>query len=223
MCTKITLRPCDDLHRAPLRWPGRLAVVILALGVLAGRAPNAVAQPQTKDQQKCTNAMNLDLQKVGAAAAGNLTTCLKDGSKGRLGPLPTVEACATADAKDKVAKAVAKTIDDFTKSCTGTSSTGAPKAPPWGVTDAATVNAAGAAAPDGLLHDLLGADLDTATVLESTDVALARCQQLLVKDVRACQATHLREFAKCKKNGLKSSADPPRRSRSRPRRRARRR
>lgn len=63
--------------------------------------PPAFAQVQTADQQKCTVAMGKALQKVASTLGTDVTTCLKDGAKGKL--TSAVEICLGADANGAAA------------------------------------------------------------------------------------------------------------------------
>lgn len=184
----------------------RSRLLLGTLVVLA--AGTAAAQPQTKDQRACTGAMNGALAAVASAAAADVVGCIQDGSKGKLAT--SVDACALADRKGKVAKATDKAGDAFAKRCTGTSRVpaGAPRKPPYGVSDAATVDAAALDGGRAPFHDVLGADIDGAVLREASGKAAARCQQRVVADLRGCAATLLREFNACKKSGLARKASP---------------
>ena len=114
----------------------------------------AAAQVQTKDQQKCTLALNKALQKVAATLAKQADGCMKDGAKGKLDG--TVETCLADDRGGKLAAATTKTGQQFDKLCTGTSKSdpSSPRLPPWGATDAAVVNGAGGGEANALLRDV---------------------------------------------------------------------
>jgi hypothetical protein len=174
-------------------------LLVLAAGVARG-------QPQTADQQRCTNAMNAGLARAASAVGKEIVGCLREPGAA---PGATVEACSVADAKEKLAKARDKTASDFAKRCTGTSRRppNLPKLPPYGVTDAAAVNAAADGAY-ALFHDVFGIDLDLAAIAADDDARGALCQQLVAKEVRACHAATLREFNLCKKLGLADDDAP---------------
>lgn len=186
---------------------GRAGMVLaVSVALLLGPRGEARAQPQSADQQRCTNAMNLDLLRTTSAIGGEVLGCLRDAGAGTA---PGVEACSVADADEKLAKARDRTASDFGKRCTGVSRRppNLPKLPPYGATDADTVNAAAAGAYD-LFHDVLGIDLDRATIDAEADAAGAACQRLVAKELRACQAATLREFNRCKKLGLAADDAP---------------
>src|SRR3990167_3562251 len=64
-------------------------VVSAAVLALSLHAQEALAQAQTKDQQKCTNAMNKELEKVSKTQGKNIADCIKNFAKGKtdqLGP-----------------------------------------------------------------------------------------------------------------------------------------
>jgi hypothetical protein len=188
------------VRRAHRRPPAFLLLVCVVL------VPPAFAQVQTKDQQKCTVGMGKNLQKVTSALATDIATCMKDGSKQKLGG--TVEACAAADAKGKVAAATEKTTEDFTKLCTGTSKGGSPKLPPYGVVDADAVDDAGRAKEPALFHDVFGPDLDAALLLESADKDGAKCQQAVATSAKKCQDATLKTWVTCVALGLKDDDAP---------------
>lgn len=168
----------------------------------------AVGQPQSKDQQKCTVAMNKALLKVATTRGKGMGACIADGSKGTLAG--TIESCLTADADGKVAKAVAKSQEKFTKLCTGTSKKdpASPKLPPYGVTDPLTLESTATEKELALLHDIFGLDLDTAIVRMADDGAAAKCQQTVAKQASKCEASQLKAFIACKQRGLKDKVAP---------------
>jgi len=169
-----------------------VALVSLALVALA-TPPPAAGVPLTKAQQKCVDALNKALVKVVGAQAKEIEACVKLRAKGKGG---NVDACVTADAKRKVEKAADKTAKDAGKRC------GDPP-PPYGATDAATVNVAGEQAARDLARDLFGPALNTAILTQAFDKNGSKCQLALAAAVKKCRDTKLKEFLKCKKTGLK--------------------
>jgi hypothetical protein len=156
--------------------------------------------PQVKQQQKCINALNKNLEKVSKTQGKDIAKCIKDGSKGKLSGDHPIEVCIVADNDQKVAKATAKTVADATSSCRR----------PWpsmGPTDPDIVNQAGVAKDLDLIHDIFGSDLDEVIIDAGTDKAGAKCQVDVTKAVQKCQSTRLKEFNKCKKDGLKKKSD----------------
>ena len=119
---------------------------------------------------------------------------MKSAGKGAGG----AQACLTADAKSKVAKAKAKTTADATKSC------GTP--PSFGFASAATTNAAAQQAEVDVVADVSGANLDAAIITCATSKAGCGCQQKVSKGIEALMAVKLATFVACKKAALKAGA-----------------
>ncbi len=162
--------------------------------------PNGPEVVQSKDQQKCINELNKNGAKVAKAQGKENSKCIKDSSKGRL--IGTIEACLTADAKGKVAKAKAKTLEKEGVKCNGVT-------PDFGSTSGANVNQVMMDNELALIYEIFGSDLDTAIIPESFDKDKAKCQVKVLKAVQKCQDTKLKEFNRCKKDGLKGKAGPP--------------
>jgi hypothetical protein len=171
------------------------AAIFSTLTLNVGVAREAGAQ-LSRQQQSCINTLNTDLLKVASAQASAIEQCIKDGAKGKLSG--TVEDCLTADAKGKVQKAADKTIADEAKKCAD--------APPFGATNAATVNDAGMQSSLDLIHDLFGPNLDGVILSAGTDKPGAACQQAVAATVGQCRDAKLSEFNKCKKAGLKDGS-----------------
>ena len=158
------------------------------------------ARAQEKDQQKCINALNKNLAKVAKAQGKSICDCIKDFAKGQdLAPAATLEICLGADRKGKVAKAQSKTESDEAKNCSGS-------APDFGATDSANTNDVAFQVELDLIHDIFGSDLGNAILLEAEDKDTSKCQQQAAKAVKKCLDAKLKEFNKCKKNGLKDES-----------------
>jgi hypothetical protein len=170
-----------------------LPMTLAAAGLCALSALGAWAQVQSSPQQACLNAVNKNGAAVAKTQGKENVGCVK--AAGKAGPTGA-QACLTADAKGKVAKAKGKTTAAETKSC------GAP--PSFGYTSAATVNAAAQQASLDLTADVYGANLDAALVSCATDKAKCGCQQKVSKDVEALAAVKLATFVGCKKAALKA-------------------
>ena len=143
----------------------------------------------------CILGMNDAFAKRAKARAGQLARCLKQAAAGKLPG--GAEACAAA-ADPKLDKAGARTEQVEAAKCEAL--------PPFGVTDAATVNAAAAAAPLELLHDVLGNPLDAALAAKASDAASARCQGKVSAQLARCQAARVKEFDRCKEAGLRDGS-----------------
>lgn len=145
---------------------------------------------QTKDEQKCTNSMNLAGVKVAKAQGKEAGACLKRASKGEEAD---AQACLTADTNGKVGKVLLKTPLIEADKC-------APPAP-FGFTSAAAVNSTGQAVPLDLVADIFGANL-TPVVIAGTDRAGAGCQAAVLKTSQKLFETKAGAFLKCKKDAL---------------------
>jgi len=156
------------------------------------------ADGQTKDQQKCTNAMIKGVSKVSGAHGKQVCSCIKDQTKDKL--TVTVEACIVPGAK--VGTQQTKVSDDFTKRCTGQDKDGIDRLPGYGVSDDTTVNAAGTAKDADLMHAIFGPDLDVA-IAGAGDPVTGSCQVATAKAAKKCQTTKLKEYAKCIKSDLR--------------------
>ncbi|MFQ5515380.1 MAG: DUF4215 domain-containing protein, partial [Myxococcota bacterium] len=183
-----------------------LATASILLGLLGATQP-ARAQQMTADQQRCISAMNSDLRKVARAVSKDVCACLRSFARDRtadLGPGGTAESCLTADVGFNVGSATLRTTRDFERRCTGVSSRdpSSPRKPPYGVTDADTVNAAGERAID-IAHDIFGPDLDTALHRQSSNSDGALCQRQVARAAKKCLDVRLKEYNRCKQAGLR--------------------
>ena len=146
--------------------PGLHASTLMPLlGALLMFTPALALGQLPKDQQSCINELNKGFAKVAKKQAKEVCTCIKEGAQGKLSG-QTIEECTTADNKGKVADAKQKTISKAADKCSG-------PAPPFGATDATTVNAAAMAKEILLIHDLFGTDLDQNIILKASDPAVA--------------------------------------------------
>lgn len=153
---------------------------------------------QTKDQQKCINALNKGLEKVAKTQGKDIAACIKNGSKDKLPEGQTIEQCLVADHKGKVDKARQKLAGAASSNCA--------TPPDFGPTDANTISGAAIQKELDLIHDVFGSDLDAAsTILPSSDKAGSKCQAGVTKTIGKCRSAHLKAFNKCKKDGLKSA------------------
>ncbi len=179
-------------------------------------APDVRADAQTSDQQKCTNAMNLDWSKVSKQSNLQLQSCVKNFVKGKSlnkdnPAIDTLEECVVDDPKGKIAKAKSKTGTDFIKKCGGLDKDEIPRLPDYGVTDPNVINVAAMSKEIDLAHDIFGSDLDL-TLIEESDPSFvdskdardaANCQRKVFRAASLCQQTKQKEFLKCKKVGMK--------------------
>ncbi len=152
---------------------------------------------EDKDQQKCIVGLNKNFAKVAKAQGKENCACIKGGSKGKLGG-QSIEDCTTADAKNKVAKAKAKTLSKAASDCA--------TAPDFGPNDPNTVNDVAMQKELDLIHDIFGSDLDAAIEDFTTNKPGAKCQIDAAKAAKKCQDAKLKEFNSCKKAGLKDAS-----------------
>jgi hypothetical protein len=157
-------------------------------------------QAPSKEKQRCINELNKNFAKVAKAQGKDVCKCIQDGSKGKLSG-QTIEACITADNHGKVAKAKEKTLTKATAKC--------PVPPDFGATDPNTVNQVAVGKELALIHAIFGSDLDAAIIDQEIDKDGGKCQVAVAKAVQKCQDTKLKEFNRCKKDGLKGKAGPP--------------
>jgi hypothetical protein len=155
---------------------------------------------QTKDQQKCINALNKGLEKVAKAQGKEIAACIKNGSKGKLPEGQTIEQCLVVDSKGKVDKARRKLAGAASSNCA--------TPPDLGPTDPNTIGQAAVQKELDLIHDIFGSDLDAAsTIIPSSNKAGSKCQVDVTKAVGKCQSAHVKAFNKCKKDGFKRTDD----------------
>ena len=175
-----------------------IAGLLLSLSIFLHGSAGAVVQ--SPKQQQCINVLNKNFQKVASTQAKEICTCIKNGSRGRLGA-QTIEECLTADNKGKVDKTKQKTVSDDSKKCTA-------NPPDFGATDATTVNNAAVQKELDLIHAIFGSDLDS-VIVEQRDPNtpnakfVSKCQQKVVSKVKKCQDAKLKQFIECKKNALR--------------------
>jgi glucose/arabinose dehydrogenase len=143
----------------------------------------------TVADRACILGLNEAFARRARARSGQLARCLRQAAAGS----PGAEACAAA-AHPKLDRTAAKTEKVEAEKCE--------VLPPFGASDAATVNAASAAAPLDLLHDVLGDPLDPALLAKAADPAGARCQGKVAAQLARCQALRVKEFDRCKKAGI---------------------
>ncbi len=166
-----------------------LNALVFTLG--CGIALGQIADP------KCADKANKFAAKVSATQNKENRSCVKNQGKGKL--QTTVEACLTADAKQKVQKKKNKVSSLFAAggACEGNEATDL-------VTDATTINGAHVNASIDLIHDIFGADLDAGQI--SQDKNDAKCQDKLAQRTGQVFDTWLKEFRKCKKAAMKDGA-----------------
>jgi len=173
---------------------GRVTSAVAASLLSTMIGASAFGQVQTTDQQKCINTLNKDTSKVAATQGKENAACVKNGTKGT-----ATANCLTADSKQKVAKATAKTSQDETKNACLTTSL-----PSFGYSGATIGNQASQVAEIDLFRDTYGTS-DPTTVI-STAAAEGRCQSAVTKDLEKLVAAKRKQYVACKKKALKIGA-----------------
>jgi hypothetical protein len=146
---------------------------------------------QSRDQQKCINALNMSFAKLSDAHARAFSKCVKNYA--RTGS--SAEACLIAP-NSSVDRAEERTFRAEMTRC-------ADSAPDFGATDAETVIDAATQLEVDVIREIFGADLDAALVTSAADKDAAKCQGAVVKSVNKCQKSKLKAFNRCKKTGLR--------------------
>lgn len=147
----------------------------------------------TKDERSCVTGVNS--KGIGVAKTqGKLS--LKCLSRGATGKEPDPENCQNADVDGKVLSAAQKTTAYASDKCS--------PAPLFGYSAAATVNAAAQGEAIGLVHDLFGASLTTAT-LPASNKDGSKCQKSVLKLAQKRFDAATKAFLTCKKDGLAGS------------------
>ncbi|MFN2377282.1 MAG: hypothetical protein ABR538_12145, partial [Candidatus Binatia bacterium] len=167
-----------------------LSSFLVASALVAAAAPAALAQ--SKDQEKCINAMNKAGAKVAASQGKENSGCVKAAGASKL-VNPTTDDCVAADGKGKVGGAQTKTTDTQVSKCTN-------PFPAFGYTSAATINAAAEAEEVALLGAVFGSPVDGAMFIGGDG---AKCQASVTKSFEKLAATRMKAFLGCKKLGLK--------------------
>jgi hypothetical protein len=146
---------------------------------------------QTKAQQRCVNALNMDLANVSAAHAKALLGCAKGYAKSG----SSAEACLT-EPNRAIERAEQRTLLDEDMGCIDSP-------PDFGITDAVTVIDAAERETSDMFRDIFGFDLDAALITWAVDKDAAKCQEAVVKSTGQCQRANLKAFNRCKKTGLR--------------------
>jgi len=187
---------CDDGAR--LNGDGCSSSCQIEPGYVCTGVPSqcSLNRPQSAAQRDCIKELNKRGAQLARAQSKVSARCIKDAAKGKL--TGTIEACLTADAKGKVAKAEQKLMSKAQAACT--------EPPDFGATDPDTMAQAMLEQELALVHASFGSDLDAVILEDATDSAGARCQADTAKRVGQCLDATLKGFNKCKKDGLKAQS-----------------
>ncbi|RMD82938.1 MAG: hypothetical protein D6815_07885 [Candidatus Dadabacteria bacterium] len=168
-----------------------------AAAFLAGFASGDVPEPgfpQSRGQRRCIDSLNAGLAKLIQIGARQHVACLRDAAADRLGP-QSLEECATADRRGKLAQAKARLERDSQRWCSAFP-------PSFGATDPATVAQAASAASLDFAHALLGTPLASAGAPSAW-----RCRERLFRAAVKCLLVRVKEFRRCARTGLEATVD----------------
>ena len=182
----------------------RSAIVFLAVAAAAWLVgvQTGFADQQTSAQQKCLTKIVKAARKIGGTQAKVAVDCVKKGARK---PLPggiTIDACFSADIKNKVAKSIAKLAKAESKSCGGASDP-----------DFAFASGFIAAVTDAYKNELIGFFIDSLS--EDADAVIAanqgvdesaKCASKALKLARKQFDAMHKEFDRCLKIGLRDGS-----------------
>jgi outer membrane protein assembly factor BamB len=143
------------------------------------------------DQLTCLSARAKALRKLSKQRSLDVRSCLADAAAGR----GEADACLAAPG-ERFRRAQAKVSNVDTTSCEDCS-------PSFGWSEMRTLSEASLREHDGLLKDLLGADLELGVVSKALRPAEAKCQKRFVAAAYACATAHLSDFERCVKLGAR--------------------
>ncbi len=156
--------------------------------------PVAGRQPADESTQKCILDLNKSLAKVSRTREKLLARCVKRHARGEVVGPAALEDCLLSDPGGELAKATARTFSRAAKRCL------AP--PPFGPESPDDVNLAGSQGAIELLEAVYGPAPGDVIVTEAADKVHSRCQTAVLKAIQKCHQTSLKEFNRCKKDGL---------------------
>lgn len=161
-------------------------------------APPASAQPQSKNQRACIDALNKSAKKIGLQQGREDLMCLRDAANGKLDGL-TAQECLTADRKNRMAKAVDAVVVLEGKKCSA-------EIPDFAYTDSATVIDAAQTGRLLSFADLFTAAADSAVIPCADDKPTCRCQKVGALATELLTKAKTDIFVSCKSPALKDGA-----------------
>ncbi len=176
----------------------KIASIAAAAAIIA--SGSALAQVQSKDQEKCINKINKDAIKIQAAQGKINSSCIKDFVKGKISGAGEAENCIQSDPKSKVLKKQMKLIGDEGKFCSTT--------PDFAYVGSPTATDAPVDAERSVVHSIYGNPLDSGMYLCDTHPAECFCQRTTTKRINKIFRSASKIFIKCKKKALKVGKDP---------------
>ena len=166
----------------------RLALLLTALPLLAASSA-AMAQVPSAGEAACILSWNKAAGGVSKASAGAIGACVMAAIKGKES---APQACTTADAKGKIAKAT-DTLEAVT---TGACADGAP----FGFAGLVSSSPAATVAPREVAASLFGDDLDAGIFVVGSEASA--CQSAMLKAAQGTLSASFKEFSACKKAQL---------------------
>jgi hypothetical protein len=185
----------------------RLAVIFPILFLFAGvtGAANAVAAPQSSDQQRCIVAMSESVANVAKAQQRVNLDCVKDAGRGRterLGTPATALACLGNDSKGEVLKARLRSVRIESEKCLA----GPEQQPDFGYAGSGQANATAMLQSRLLLRDLLSADINAVVADAEQDQDVARCRTLIIGRIARVFNATMRVWIRALKIGLRDGS-----------------
>ena len=178
---------------------------LLALGLVW--APEAHAQAQSKDQQKCLSSMGSYVSRIDTTQIRANQTCVKTYGKGKL--TGSVADCQVADSRGQMQKLSNKITEAQTDpdrgKCLGAA------VPDYGFVSTGAAMVAGAQPPQvAFLASIYGADPES-VIVDASDRAnrdSALCQATIEKSANKIVASEVKSFKSCMTRGLRSRSAP---------------
>ncbi len=196
------------MHRASVSHRRRLGAALIA-SIWLALLTVATVPAATVDEQKCINEINKRVAALMKTQGKVNEACVKDANAGDVADLgnpgqeQSTRACLSNDVKEKIAKASQKLLDGETDRCTI-------DPPGFGYAGSAIALAAASGQANALVEDLLGLDLDAATLdFAHPDDAAAECQEDVLKGSDRLVNTLWKLARKAKKSALKGKDAPP--------------
>lgn len=170
------------------------ALGVLLLSVFAHGT--AFGQAQSKPQQKCINAMNKGMAKVGGTQLKAVAKCASDFAKAK-----NLDAQACYNTSPKVVTAQTKLCDSEPKKCT--------EMPDFGFSGCGSTGGTAAYFATQYAGEVFGeVDPNAGITLCAGDKDGCKCQGKALKSSNKLYSTRLKTYNKCKKTVLKDKTTP---------------
>jgi len=183
----------DQMRHTSVQRVCKIVALTACTAVLVGAPASPVAAVDAGDAS-CINALNRSALRVATAVGHNSAACLKDAAAGTLRDGLAAQACLEADYVGYLSAAAHRSEQAYAAKCAS--------APPFGPSDARTVNGAAITEGLGLLADLFGDDLAGAVTPTAEDPAMAGCQRVVRRKAHKLMRVRFKQFVRCKRRGL---------------------